>query len=97
MRKLFLITTLILISCVNNSPNACDCAKMSKERIEGKMETLTKSTEEQTVISTNWEEKLAPCAKKIEESDSFEKEVQGCLINLFELDNHEALEDANSK
>ena len=42
MKKLFIITTLILISCGNNSPSACDCAEMSKERIESKMETLTK-------------------------------------------------------
>ena len=52
---------------------------MSKERIESKMETLTKSAEEQQEIVTSWEEKLAPCAKKIEESESFEKEVQDCL------------------
>ena len=39
MKKLFIVTTLILISCGNNSPSACDCAEMSKERNEGKMET----------------------------------------------------------
>tara|TARA_B100000900_G_scaffold327990_1_gene288186 strand:+ start:83 stop:376 length:294 start_codon:yes stop_codon:yes gene_type:complete len=97
MKKLFIITNLILISCGNNSPSACDCAEMSKERIEGKMETLTKSAEEQQEIVTSWEAKLAPCAKKIEESESFEKEVQDCLISLFQLDNNEVLEDSSSE
>ena len=97
MKKLFIIITLILISCGNNSPSACDCAEMSKERIESKMETLTKSAEEQQEIVTSWEEKLTPCAKKIEESESFEKEVQDCLINLFQLDNNEVIEDSSSE
>tara|TARA_B100001057_G_scaffold245279_3_gene245612 strand:- start:24240 stop:24533 length:294 start_codon:yes stop_codon:yes gene_type:complete len=97
MKKLFIITALVLISCGNNSPSACDCAEMSKERIESKMETLTKSSEEQQEIFKNWEEKLAPCAKKIEESLSFEKEVQDCLISLFQLDNDEVLEDNSSE
>jgi len=97
MKKLFIITALVLISCGNNSPSACDCAEMSKERIESKMETLTKNSEEQQEIFKNWEEKLAPCAKKIEESLSFEKEVQDCLISLFQLDNDEVLEDNSSE
>ena len=47
-------------------------------------QTLTKSpeeapTEQQQEINKNWEEKLAPCTKKMEESMTFEKEVQDCL------------------
>tara|TARA_B100001287_G_C22527598_1_gene455754 strand:- start:203 stop:496 length:294 start_codon:yes stop_codon:yes gene_type:complete len=95
MKKIFIIITLVLISCGNSSPSACDCAEMSKERIESKMETLTKSSEEQQEIVKSWEEKLAPCAKKIEESMPFEKEVQDCLISLFQLDNNEVLEDSS--
>ena len=75
-----------------NSPSACECAEMSKERIENKMEKLTKSAEEQQEIFTSWEEKLAPCAKKIEESESFEKEVQDCLISLISADDNEVQE-----
>jgi len=93
MKKILFITTLFLLSCGNSGPSACDCAEMAKERIEGKMESLTKTNEEQIKIATNWEEKLKPCEQIINENKEFEKEVQDCLIMLFDADNEKELEE----
>jgi len=97
MKKLFIITALVLISCGNNSPSACDCAEMTKERIDGKIELLTKSPEEQQEINKNWEEKQAPCEAKIKADPVFEEEMGNCLISLIQVDNNEVLEDNSSE
>lgn len=93
MKQTIFITTLLLLSCGNSSPSSCDCAELAKDRIEGKMESLTKTKSEQIAIATNWEEKLKPCEQIINEDKEFEKEVQDCLIMLFNADNEKELEE----
>lgn len=92
MKKILFITTLFLLSCGNSGPSACDCAEIEKDRIEGKMESLTKTNEEQIAIAANWEEKLKPCKQIKDENKEFEKESQDCLIMLFNVDNEKELE-----
>jgi hypothetical protein len=93
MKKILFITTFVLLSCGNSGPSACDCAEMAKERIESKMETLTKTSEEQSSIEASWEEKLAPCEQIINEKKEFEKEIQDCLMMLFQAENEKELEE----
>ena len=87
MKKIFLLTTVLLISCGNSDPGACDCAEMSKERIEGKMEKLTKTIEEQKLIEENWDRKMLPCEELIEQDKKFGLEMQDCLLSLLKNDN----------
>lgn len=87
MKKIFLLTTVLLISCGNTDPSACDCAEMSKERIEGKMEKLTKTIEEQKLIEENWDQKMLPCEELIERDKEFGLEMQDCLLSLLKNDN----------
>ena len=87
MKKIFLLTTVLLISCGNSGPSACDCAEMSKERIEGKMEKLTKTIEEQKLIEENWDQKMLPCEELIEQDKKFGLEMQDCLLSLLKNDN----------
>ena len=87
MKKIFLLTTVLLISCGNADPSACDCAEMSKERIEGKMEKLTKTIEEQKLIEENWDQKMLPCIELIEQDKKFGLEMQDCLLSLLKNDN----------
>ena len=87
MKKIFLLTTVLLISCGNADPSACDCAEMSKERIEGKMEKLTKTIEEQKLIEENWDQKMLPCEELIEQDEKFGLEMQDCLLSLLKNDN----------
>ena len=87
MKKIFILTTFLLASCGNPGPSACDCAEMSKERIEGKMEKLTKTAEEQKIIEENWEQKMLPCEELIEKNEGFGLEMQDCLLSLLRKDN----------
>ena len=87
MKKILILTTLLLISCGSPDPSACDCAEMSKERIEGKMEKLTKTAEEQKLIEENWEQKMLPCEELIEKNEDFGLEMQDCLLYLLKNDN----------
>ena len=87
MKKIFIITAALLISCGNPDPSACDCAEMSKERIEGKMEKLTKTVEAQKLIEENWDKKMLPCEELIEKNKEFELEMQDCLLSLLKNDN----------
>ena len=87
--SILLFTLLFLISCGTSGPSACDCAKMVNERISGTLENLTKSAEEQEEINADWEEKLTPCQKTMEEDSDFEEEVQACLIRIMDEDNAE--------
>ncbi len=92
MKKILFIITLLLLSCGKSGPSACDCAEMAKLRIEGKMETLTKTIEEQNEIEVEWEKKLNPCKVETEKDGGFEKKVQDCLLNLFQSENEKELE-----
>jgi len=87
MKKIFILTTVLLISCGNSDPSACDCAEMSKERSEGRMEKLTKTTEEQKLIEENWDQKMLPCKELIEKNKEFGLEMQDCLLSLLKNDN----------
>jgi len=87
MKKIFLLTTFLLISCGNSDPSACDCAEMAKDRIEGKMEKLTKTVEEQKLIEENWDQKMLPCEELIEKNKEFGLEMQDCLLSLLKNDN----------
>ena len=87
MKKIFLLTTVLLISCGNSDPGACDCAEMAKDRIEGKMEKLTKTVEEQKLIEENWDQKMLPCQELIEKNKEFGLEMQDCLLSLLKNDN----------
>ena len=87
MKKIFILTTFLIISCGNPDPSACDCAEMDKERIEGKMETLTKTVEEQKLIKENWDQKMLPCEELIEKNEEFKLEMQDCLLSLLKNDN----------
>ena len=87
MKKIFILTTVLLISCVNSDPSSCDCAEMAKDRIEGKMEKLTKTVEEQKLIEENWDKKMLPCEELIEENKEFGLEMQDCLLSLLKNDN----------
>lgn len=93
MEKILFVTTLLLFSCGQSGPSACDCANMAKDRIESKMETLTKTTEEQNEIEAEWEKKITPCKEEIEKDEEFEKKVQDCLLNLFQSENEKELEE----
>jgi hypothetical protein len=93
MKKILFITTLFILSCGESGPSACECAQMEKEYIESKMETLTKTTEEQIEIKNSWEEKLEPCTQIITDNKKFEKEKQDCLMLLFQADNEKELEE----
>ena len=97
MKTKLIILALCLISCGESGPSACDCAVMSSDRINGMLETLTKSQEEQDQINANWEEKLAPCQKKIEEDGGFEKEMGACVLKLLELELNEDNENKNER
>lgn len=93
MKKILFVSTLLLVSCVKSGPSACDCANMAKDRIESKMETLTKTTEEQNEIEAEWEKKLTHCKEEIEKNGEFEKKVQDCLLNLFQSENEKDLKE----
>ena len=93
MKTKLIILALFLISCGESGPSACDCAEMSNNRMDGRLETLTKSQEEQNQINANWEERLAPCQKKIEEDEGFEKDYEKCKFQLLELEFNENKEN----
>ena len=84
---IIIFATVLLISRGNADPSACDCAEMSKERIEGKMEKLTKTIEEQKLIEENWDKKMLPCEELIEQDKKFGLEMQDCLLSLLKNDN----------
>ena len=86
MRKVLIIPVIFLLSCVGDGPSACQCAEMEKNRIEGKMEVLTKTAEEQDKIQKDWSEKLAPCIKKIEDDKLFEKDVAACVLEILKVE-----------
>ncbi len=92
MKTKLIMLALCLISCGESGPSACDCAQMTSDRMGGMVETLTKSQEEQDQINANWDEKMAPCGKKIEEDEEFKKDVETCVIKLLE---QEVNEDKN--
>ena len=87
MKKLLFVITLFTLSCGEPGPSACDCAKLEKEHMESKWETLTKTTEEQSEIEAGWSDKLEPCKKIINENDDFAKKKQDCLMMLIQAEN----------
>ncbi len=95
MKTKLIILALCLVSCGESGPSACDCAKMSSDRMDGMLETLSKTQEEQDQINATWEEKLAPCQKKIEEEEGFEKELETCLLELLEIEVNEDKKNQN--
>jgi len=86
MKNNLIILALFLFSCGESGPTACDCAERSTERREGRLETLTKSAEEQKEINAIWEEKLAPCTKKIDEDEEFKKEMEACALEILKTE-----------
>lgn len=87
MKKIFILTTFLLISCGRPNLSACDCAEMEKEKIDGNAEKLTKTVEEQKLIEENWEQKMLPCEELIEKNEDFGLEVHVCLLSLIKNDN----------
>ena len=94
MKKILFITTLFILSCGKPNPSACDCAKLEKEHMESKWETLSKTAEEQSEIEAGWGEKLEPCKQIIKEDDEFEKKKQECLMMLIQAENEKETEES---
>ena len=87
MKKILFISTLFILSCGESGPSACDCAKLEKKHMDSKLETLTKTTEEQREIEADWSNKLEPCNQIINEDEEFGKKKQDCLMMLIKAEN----------
>jgi hypothetical protein len=73
-----LIASLVITSCTDSNPTACECADLGVEAMTELFASFDDSTKMQE-LSDKWEVKLKPCEDLQSSSEEFKSEFEECL------------------
>tara|TARA_B100001287_G_C22328064_1_gene364853 strand:+ start:225 stop:479 length:255 start_codon:yes stop_codon:yes gene_type:complete len=77
--KFFAAFIMLLYSCGNSGPSACDCAEKTISIKSEFFKNLEISDDEKKLLINRAREELAPCDEKIRSDSIFKKNYDICL------------------
>ena len=76
----FFFASVVLTSCGDGSPSACDCAEYSFDSVQEFQKS--DKTEHMLKVIEKWAPKLDPCEEKAKADPSFKEEMDECYIKI---------------